>query len=216
MQLLAPKWVQFLYWIIIPPDTFGVILKHPRSMLHLGFFAVLARGLKKVNTLVTSVSLPTAAGVLALTAGMQVFLAVEAAETLSNTTTSSLSMPRGEGSVIGDWNGGKVGWVKSALVVIEFIAGLVTLIVMSGMMFGWWGCSKKLRARIYYLWSCIMMSGTCSDTLRAGSSSKCLAFAWRKQSFKCWAFEWRKQSWCPNKDCPLYSNAQCFPFVPAS
>ena len=82
--MLTPKRVQFLHSIIIPPDTFGVILKHPQSMLHLGFFTVLVRELKKASILLTSVSLPAAAGVLALTAGMQGFLAVEAGETTSN------------------------------------------------------------------------------------------------------------------------------------
>ncbi len=69
--------MQFLHSIIIPPpDAFTVMLKHPRSMLHLGFFAVLARGLKKAIILLTSVSLPAATLVLTLTGGVQGFLAV--------------------------------------------------------------------------------------------------------------------------------------------
>ena len=184
MQSLTPKWVQFLHWVIIPPDAFGVILKHPWSMLHLGFFAVLARGLNKASILLTSVSLPAAAGVLALTAGMQGFLAVEAKETTSNTTASSLAMPRGEGSVIADWNRVKVGWVKSALVVIVFIAGLFTVIVMSGMMFGWGGCSKKIWVRIYYSWDPLLwwVVPTLTHSEQV-PSSKLLGFEWRKQSF---------------------------------
>ncbi len=73
-------------------------------MLHLGFFTVLARGLKKATILLTSVlSLPATADLHALTAGVQGFLVVEAGETTSNTTTSSFSMPPGgEGSVVGD------------------------------------------------------------------------------------------------------------------
>jgi hypothetical protein len=108
-------------------------------MLHLGLFAVLARGLKKATILLTSVlSLPAAADLRALTADVQGFLVVEAIKTISNTTTSSFSMPpEGEGSVIGDWNGGKEGWVKSALVESADIVGLVTVKVMSGMIFGW-------------------------------------------------------------------------------
>jgi hypothetical protein len=115
-------------------------------MLHLGFFAVLARGLKKATILLTSVlSLPAAADLCALTASVQGFLVVEAKETTSNTTTSSFSMPPGgEGSVIGARS--KEGWVKSALVESADIVGLVTVIVMSGMMFGW---SKDLLFMIY-------------------------------------------------------------------
>jgi hypothetical protein len=117
-------------------------------MLHLGFFAVLARGLKKATILLTSVlSLPAATDLRALTAGVQGFLVVEAGETTSNTTTSSFSMPPGgEGSVIGDGNGGKEGWVKSALVESADIVGLFTVIVMNGMMFGW---SKDQLFMIY-------------------------------------------------------------------
>jgi hypothetical protein len=43
-------------------------------MLHLGFFAVLARGLKKAIILLISVSLPAAASVLTLTGGVQGYL----------------------------------------------------------------------------------------------------------------------------------------------
>ena len=72
-------------------------------MLHLGFFAVLARGLKKAIILLTSVSLPAAALVLTLTGGVQGYLAVVLArETTSTTTTSSSSTPGGEESVVGD------------------------------------------------------------------------------------------------------------------
>jgi hypothetical protein len=73
-------------------------------MLHLGFFAVLARGLKKATILLTSVLFFLAAADLcALTVGVQGFLAVVAGETTSNITTSSFSMPLGgEGSVAGD------------------------------------------------------------------------------------------------------------------
>ncbi len=93
-----------MHSIIIPQDPFGVILKHPRSMLHLGFFAVLARGLKKATKLLASVlSLPAAADLRALTVGVQEFLVVEAGESTSITTTSSFSMPPGgEGSVVGE------------------------------------------------------------------------------------------------------------------
>jgi hypothetical protein len=66
-DIANPTLVQFLHSIIIPPDVFEVILKHPQSMLHLGFFAVLAKGLNKAIILLTSVSLP-AARVLASTA----------------------------------------------------------------------------------------------------------------------------------------------------
>ncbi len=72
-------------------------------MLHLGFFAVLARGLKKAIISLTSVSFPTAASVLTLTGGVQGFLAVVlAGKTTSTTTTSSSSMPGGGESVVGD------------------------------------------------------------------------------------------------------------------
>jgi hypothetical protein len=44
MQFLAPNLMQFLHSTIISPDVFGMILKHPRSMvLHLDFFAVFVR-----------------------------------------------------------------------------------------------------------------------------------------------------------------------------
>ena len=49
--------------------------------------------------------------------------------------------PGGEGSVAGDWNGGKEGWVNSALLESIDIVGLVT--VMNKILFGWWWCSKK-------------------------------------------------------------------------
>jgi hypothetical protein len=76
MQLLTPNLVQFLHSNIIPLDAFGVILKHPQSILHLGFFAVMTRGLKKAIILLTSVSLPAAAWMLAMTAGVQGSLVV--------------------------------------------------------------------------------------------------------------------------------------------
>ena len=125
-------------------DASGVILKHPQSMLHLGFFAVLARGLKKATILLTSVlSFFAAADLHALTVGVQGFLVMEAGETTSNITTFSSSMPPGgEGSVTSDWNGGKEVWVQSASVKSEGIVGLVT--VMNRIIFGWWWCSKKM------------------------------------------------------------------------
>jgi hypothetical protein len=96
-------------------------------MLHLGFFAMLAWGLKKAIILLTSVFLPVAAWVLTLTGGVHGFLVVAAKETTSNTTTSSSSTLGGEGSVIGDWIGGKEGWMQLVLVVKVGIAGLVTV-----------------------------------------------------------------------------------------
>jgi hypothetical protein len=72
-------------------------------MLHLGFFAVLARGLNKAIILLTFVSLPAAASVLTLTGGVQGYSTVVLAEeTTSTTTISSSSMPGGEESVVGD------------------------------------------------------------------------------------------------------------------
>jgi hypothetical protein len=73
-------------------------------MLHLGFFAVLARGLKKATISLTSVlSFLAAVDLRALTVGVQGFSVVEAGETTSNITTSSSSMPPGRtGSVAGD------------------------------------------------------------------------------------------------------------------
>ncbi len=206
MQLLTPKWVQFLHSIIIPQDAFGVILKHPWSMLHLGFFAVLARGLKKATILLTSVlSLPAAADLHALTAGMQGFLVKEAGETTSNTTTSSFSMsPGGEGSVVGDWNGGKEGWVKSALVGSADIVGLVTVIVMSGMMFGW---SKDLLLmtyeELYLLWH-----------TQSRSFIKMLSI-WMKETIIQTA---SNEGHNPGAQTRIvsYSNTQHFPFLPAS
>ena len=116
-----PNFVQVLHATIIPSRPLGGTLKHSRSVLHLSFFN--AKGLKNAKTLVASVSwrevwvLASPAGVkrlcvLALTAaGVR---SASAGDTTPKISTFSLSTLGGEGSVAGDWNGGKEGWVQSA------------------------------------------------------------------------------------------------------
>ncbi len=114
MQLHTPKLVQFLHVIIVHSDASGAMLKHPHMMLHLGFFESVAWGLKNaIISLTIVVSLP-AAWVFALTAGV----VASTGEITPKRTTSSLSTLGGEGSlVVGDWNGGKEGWMQLSLVV---------------------------------------------------------------------------------------------------
>ncbi len=126
IQFLTPNFVQFLHATIFPLGAFEVMLKHPHSMLYLGFFDVeVDWGLKNVIISLTSVSLPEV-WVLALAAKVQGSYVLElsarviasAGDTTPKMATSSVSMLGEEESLGGDWNGGKKGWVQLVVIIL--------------------------------------------------------------------------------------------------
>ena len=205
MQLFTPKWVQFLHSIIIPPDAFGVILKHTQSMLHLGFFTVLAGGVKKASIAHFSILASSSRSACIGSWHARIL----GSETTSNATISSFSMPLGgEGSVVGDWNGGNTG---------EVCIGSNCRYCRQGWALWWMGL---------YLFDGVAAKNMSKDLLLMilyyGEKWYMLSFietlsVWMKERIIQMLSIWMKETiLVPRHGFSPLSNAQCFQCLPAS